>query len=122
MDESLLKKMGLKEGMTFCAINSTDEFNAFMLAQKVVEMVKENADFVLVFVRSKSELATLIELGKKARNPKGKIWLAYPKANAGNKPDINRDSLFKLTTDFNLLINGNFALDDNWSLLRTKDI
>ncbi len=27
MDESLLKKMGLKEGMTFCAINPIAEFD-----------------------------------------------------------------------------------------------
>lgn len=122
MDESLLKKMGLKEGMTFCAIHPTPEFQLSLKAQKIVVIVEENADFVLVFVRKKSELASLIDQGKKARKPGGKIWLAYPKADTASKPDINRDSFFKATPEFGLLINGNFAFEDNWSLLRMKDI
>lgn len=56
MDESLLKKMGLKEGMTFCAIHPTPEFQLSLKAQKIVVIVEENADFVLVFVRKNRNL------------------------------------------------------------------
>lgn len=75
-----------------------------------------------MFVRERAELQRRIEEAKQARKPGGKLWLAYPKATSTLKPDINRDSLFELTQAFGLSINGNFALDDEWSLLRTKDI
>jgi hypothetical protein len=122
MDESLFKKMSLKEGMTLCAINPTEEFGQFLAVQKTIAIVKGNADFVLAFVRERAQLPQLMRDAKQARKEGGKIWLAYPKATSAFKPDINRDSLFGLTPSFGLIINGNFALDDNWSLLRTKDL
>jgi hypothetical protein len=122
MDESTLKKMNLKEGMTLCLIEPYEAFSQFISQQKELSLVSENADFVLVFVRERAELKARIEEAKQARKPGGKLWLAYPKATSTFKPDINRDSLFKLTQEYGLIINGNFALDEDWSLLRTKDL
>jgi hypothetical protein len=122
MDESLFKKMGLKAGMTLCTIKPTEEFGQFLAAQKTIDIVKGNADFVLAFVRERAQLPQLMLEAKQARKAGGKIWLAYPKATSAFKPDINRDSLFELTPTYGLIINGNFALDEEWSLLRTKDL
>lgn len=108
--------------MELCAIQPYEEFKLLLDHQKEYRLVEDNADFVLVFVRNRSELSKLIALAKLARKPGGKLWLAYPKATRSLKPDINRDSLFELTQSYGLIINGNFALDENWSLLRTKDI
>lgn len=122
MDESVFKKKSLKVGMTLCIIEPHEEFDEFLNQQKSIDIVKGDADFVLVFVRARAQLERKIQEAKSARKSNGKIWLAYPKASATVKPDINRDSLFLATQDYGLIINGNFALDDNWSLLRTKDL
>lgn len=122
MDESVFKKKSLKVGMTLCVIEPYEEFDEFLNQQKSIDIVKGDADFVLVFVRARAQLERKIQEAKSARKSNGKIWLAYPKASATVKPDINRDSLFVATQDYGLIINGNFALDDNWSLLRTKDL
>lgn len=122
MDESVFKKTSLKVGMTLCVIEPYEEFDEFLNQQKSIDIVKGDADFVLVFVRARAQLERKIQEAKSARKSNGKIWLAYPKASATVKPDINRDSLFVATQDYGLIINGNFALDDNWSLLRTKDL
>jgi hypothetical protein len=122
MDETILNKMSLKAGMTLCVLYPYAEFAEILRRQTLVKIVESEADFVLAFVRQRSELAGLVEAAKKARKAGGKLWLAYPKANATTKPDINRDSLFELTQTMGIIINGNFALDENWSLLRTKDL
>ncbi len=122
MDETILKKMNLSEGMDVCIQHPYAEFDLFMQNQQLVHIVNKEADFVLVFVRNRNELSERIEEAKKARKKLGKLWIAYPKATATLKPDLNRDSLFQLTQAYGLLINGNFALDENWSLLRTKDM
>ncbi|MGB7595580.1 MAG: hypothetical protein WBL80_08440 [Erysipelotrichaceae bacterium] len=122
MDDSLFKKLNLKAGMTLCVIAPYDDFAHFLKAQKAFEIVTHDADFVLVFVRERAELIQRIDEAKQARKSGGKLWLAYPKATSTHKPDINRDSLFELTQGYGLIINGNFALDEQWSLLRTKDI
>jgi hypothetical protein len=122
MDESTFKKMNLKDGMTLCVIEPYEAFRQFVNQQKELNIVTENADFVLVFIRERAELNQRIDEAKQARKPGGKVWLAYPKATSTFKPDINRDSLFKLTQTYGLIINGNFALDEDWSLLRTKDM
>lgn len=69
MDDSLFKKMNLKAGMTICVIAPADTFAKFLDQQEMIDVVTQDADFVVAFVRERAELRQRIDEAKQARKP-----------------------------------------------------
>lgn len=121
--ETIFKKMFIKSGMKLAYCDIDGVLETYLKNQSMIELVDNEADVVMGLVLSLKDVDKCIESLKQKRKKGSNIWLVYPKANKSLKPDINRDILFVYTQDKHRLIaNGNIALDDNYSMLRFKDI
>ena len=121
--ETIFKKMYIKPGMKLAFVDKDGILEPYLRNQSIVELVEKDADVVMGLVLSLKDVDNCIELLKLKRKKGSNIWLVYPKATKTLKPDINRDILFAYTQDkYQLIANGNIALDESYSMLRFKDI
>lgn len=114
-DSELAKKLNLKSGMTVRIVSPPDDVDLSLLPVGK----SDNADGVLIFVRT---LADVERLGEKAieaaRN--GKVtWMAYPKARQLGT-DLNRDILWQAMRGRGIEANRQISIDDVWSAMRFK--
>src|SRR5579872_2523623 len=102
---NLHAKLQLKPGQTVRQIGGPN------LSLPTVDM---SADAVLVFVKTKAELAdhlpALVAAGKRG----AVVWLAYPKAKQLDT-DLNRDLLHEYMREHQLDAVRQIAIDDVWS-------
>jgi hypothetical protein len=121
--EAIFNKMHIKSGMKLAYSDMNGILEAYLKNQSVIDLVDNEADVVMGLVLSLKDVDKCIESLKQKRKKGSNIWIVYPKANKTLKPDINRDILFAYTQDkHKLIVNGNIALDDNYSMLRLKDL
>lgn len=121
--DSILKKMHVKPGMRLAYIDINDVLKTYLDTQTTAVLVEEEADVVMGLVLAMKDVDVCVEQMKAKRKKGSTIWMVYPKAKIGFKPDINRDILFVYAQNHHQLIaNGNIALDEDYSMLRFKDI
>ena len=118
----------VQRGSVFFAF-SGDTFNAAEKSSEALEngaiavIVEDDADVVMGLVLAMKDVDACVDQMKAKRKPGSNLWMVYPKAKKGLKPDVNRDILFAYTQDRHQLIaNGNIALDEDYSMLRFKDL
>lgn len=121
--DAILKKMHVKEGMKLAYVDLEGILKPYLDAQTTAVIVEDDADVVLGLVLAMKDVDSCVAQMKLKRKPGSNIWMVYPKAKKGFKPDVNRDILFAYTQEHHQLIaNGNIALDEEYSMLRFKDI
>jgi ACT domain-containing protein len=80
----------------------------------------KSVDFIQIFVTSKKELEENLNELKLYLNPKGLLWVTYPKGTSKIKIDINRDIIREYAKSIKLEGVAMISIDDTWSALRMK--
>jgi hypothetical protein len=123
---SLIKKLVIKTGYNVILINPPDGYLDRMgelpESSKYIELNKEPADVIQVFVKTMDEVLQNIGIWKKSLKPKGILWITYPKGTSKVKTDLNRDILWKRLKDYGFDANAIFSVDATWSAMRFKII
>jgi hypothetical protein len=114
MDVSAAKKLQVKDGWKVRVVNQPDG-----VALDVETTTAEPAEGVLVFVRSKADLAAHAGPAIEAARADRLAWIAYPKAGQLNA-DLNRNILWKLLEGHGVRPVRQIAIDDVWSALRFR--
>jgi hypothetical protein len=73
---------------------------------------------IVLFVRSRAELAKGYERASKRLTDAGGLWIAWPKKASGVKTDMTEDAVRELCLPSGLVDNKVCAIDDTWSGLR----
>jgi len=122
----LLKKLGVKDGMTALLIALPDDieplvsFDGWKKAKRA-KSAKGAAgpyDYVHIFTAKRADYATAVPLLKKALAPNGMIWASWPKKSSGVPCDMTDVDIRSLGLKAGLVDIKVCAVDEIWSGLK----
>ncbi|MGH2851787.1 MAG: DUF3052 domain-containing protein, partial [Solirubrobacteraceae bacterium] len=73
---------------------------------------------IVLFARERRELARRLEGAVAALEPRGGLWLAWPKRSSGVPSDLDDANVRELGLATGLVDNNVCAIDETWSALR----
>lgn len=120
MDQSVYKKMRLKEHTVGKYINAPKDYIYMAHQQTYINFEDENPMFYHVFVYSVQDYIEQMEKIKKLLKPETKLWISYQKKKKYEHQDMNRDKTFEFKDRLNLVPYANVSLDDTWSCIGLK--
>ena len=120
----LVKKLLIRAGQRLAILNAPEGYSELLgelpAGVKPLDSVQGSLDFVQVFVKTSSEVNTLIPGILKSLKRDGLLWVCYPKRGAGVETDLNRDILWKATEKFGLRPVSLVAVNKTWSAMRLR--
>lgn len=124
--DPILKKMNFKDGMLIRIWNGPNELNSLFEAwekEGLIAKSQEKPTFLIAFVQTEEEVRKYF-LELHALSPEDEaIWMAYPKGTSKKyKPQINRDSGWKIVGDMDYEGVRQIAIDEDWSALRFRKL
>ena len=125
----LVKKLGIKSGFDLTFVNPPPNFVQVLDLPAETSVISASArqplDFVLLFVKSRQELATKFSLFAAKLKPTGMLWVSWPKKSSGVKTDLTDNVVRELGLSEGLVDVKVCAVDDIWSglkfVIRLKD-
>lgn len=123
-DKTAFDKMVVKNAQALAVLNDGGE-HAALLAQLPAERRMEegdSADWILLFARSRAELAQYLPAAQARLAPGGALWVAYRKGGVKAGSDIHRDDLRSFAQAVGLDSVAMIAIDSEWSALRLKQV
>ena len=119
----LPKKLGIKEEARLAIVGKVpDGFDRTLgklpSGVEVRSQVRGRADVIVCFVTSRAELARRFPALKKALEPDGGLWIAWPKRSSGADTDMTEDVVREIGIPGGLVDNKVCAIDETWSGLR----
>lgn len=125
----LLKKLNYKNQSIVYILNSPDEFKENLEAISNLVPVSQKLDsenkyaFLLAFVKSVDEVATLSKDIINNLVDDGVLWFAYPKKTSKKyKSNITRDFGWETLNDLGYQGVRLISIDDNWSAFRFRSV
>ena len=113
----LARKLGFKGGMRVVYVNPPDGF-----AVDGIELVRprlaKDTDLVVFFTVQRSELARRLAALRRAIEPDGMLWVAWPKRASGIRTDMTEGAVREIALPTGLVDTKVCAIDDVWSGLR----
>lgn len=126
---SIFQKLQFKKQKKILVLNSPDEFRPHLEKISTIARIDEilttdvKYGFVLIFVKSCSEIIFLIQKIVPLLNPDALLWFAYPKKSSKKyQSDISRDQGWQVLGDAGFEAVRQIAIDDDWSALRFRRI
>lgn len=124
--DPILKKMYFKEGMKIRIWNTPNDLNSLFISwekEGFLSEPDEKPTFMIAFVQTEEEVRKYF-LEMNALSPGDEaIWMAYPKGTSKKyKPQINRDSGWKIVGDMDYEGVRQIAIDEDWSALRFRKL
>jgi hypothetical protein len=113
----LARKLGFKEGMRVVYVNPPDEF-AVEGIEMTAARLDNGTDLVVCFVMARSELERRLAALRRAIEPAGMLWVAWPKRASGIRTDMTEDVVRDVALPTGLVDTKVCAIDDVWSGLR----
>ncbi|WP_230537272.1 DUF3052 family protein [Janthinobacterium sp. EB271-G4-3-2] len=116
--------MYVKNTTALAVLNDGGEHGA-LLAQLPAERVVregENADWILLFARSRAELERFLPVAQARLTQGGALWVAYRKGGVKAGSDIHRDDIRLYAQESGLDSVAMVAIDADWSALRLKQV
>jgi hypothetical protein len=115
-------KLGIKSGHTVAFLSAPEDF-ADALGQLPAEVeVRGRAagrvDVIVFFTKRRAELARRFDALKRALDPAGGLWVAWPKRSSGVATDVTEDVVREIALERGLIDNKVCAIDETWSGLR----
>ena len=121
-EKTIAEKMYVKNAKALAVLNDGGEHGE-LLAQLPAERCvseAEHADWLLLFARSRAELAQYLPLAQARLAPGGALWVAYRKGGVKAGSDIHRDDIRAFAQSVGLDSVAMVAIDSDWSALRLK--
>ena len=113
----LARKLGFKEGMRVVYVNSPDGF-AVDGIEGVRARLGKGTDLVVFFTKERRELERRLASLRRAIEPDGMLWVAWPKRASGVATDMTEDVVRDVALPTGLVDTKVCAIDDVWSGLR----
>jgi len=79
-------------------------------------------NFIMIFVKNKTELEKTIFKAVKLLNKEGLIWICYPKGSSGIQTDLTRDKGWESLSKVNMQWLSLISLDETWSAFCMKNV
>jgi hypothetical protein len=117
----LVKKLGIKSGFSVVFVNAPIDFvNTLDLPPDVVihKTPKSQLDFVLLFVKSETQLTQKFSHLAAKLKPTGMLWVAWPKKSSGVATDLSFTNVQAIGLAAGLVDTKICAVDDVWSGLK----
>jgi hypothetical protein len=117
----LAKKLGIREGSRVAAISAPSGFEKSLkvpAGTKLATSARGRQDVIIFFVKRKADLARRLPSFKRALEPDGGLWIAWPKKASGVATDLSFEPVQELGLASGLVDNKVCAIDDTWSGLR----
>jgi len=124
-DNTVLKKLAYRGEDPVLVIGAPAEFRATMraFAGNVNEKPAGRYGFVMVFVKSASELANLAPTAAARVEGDGRLWFCYPKKSSRRyQTDISRDVGWRPLGELGFEPVTLVAIDEDWSALRFRRV
>ena len=125
----LFKKLNFKQHNEILILSSPAEFEAELNAMKDSTTIKTDIkdiseiEFVLTFIKMRTEIDTLTPFIDKKLRGDGIVWFAYPKRTSGQyKAEINRDKGWDMLGKSGFEAVRQVSIDDDWSALRFRKV
>jgi hypothetical protein len=113
----LARKLGFKEGMRVVYVNPPDGFAVDGIADVRARLGK-GTDLVVFFTKERRELERRLGALRRAIEPDGMLWVAWPKRASGVRTDMTEDVVRDVALPTGLVDTKVCAIDDVWSGLR----
>jgi hypothetical protein len=113
----LVRKLGFKEGMRVVYVNPPDGFAVDGIETTATRLAK-GTDLVVCFVMARSELERRLGALRRAIEPDGMLWVAWPKRASGIRTDMTEDVVREVALPTGLVDTKVCAIDEVWSGLR----
>lgn len=119
----LARKLGLKEGFSYLLYHEPDYYyelfgelpeNLSLLNNRVME----SADFIHMFLRTETELTTMVKQYQPVLKKTGSLWISWPKGSSKIKTDLKRDMIRSYVLSIGLVDVKVAAIDEDWSGLK----
>jgi hypothetical protein len=118
----LPRKLGIKEGLRVAVLSAPDGFDRTLGrlpdGVQVRRQARGTVDVILFFVTRRAELARRFPTMKRALEPDGGLWIAWPKKTSGVATDLAFEQVQEIGLGAGLVDNKVCAIDDTWSGLR----
>jgi hypothetical protein len=118
----LVTKLGIKEGHRVAFPAAPDDFRGLLGELPEGVSVKSRAagplDVIVFFTKRRAELERRLPALRKALDPAGGLWVAWPKRSSGVETDLTEDEVRELGLTNKLVDNKVCAIDETWSGLR----
>ena len=111
------RKLGFKEGMRVAYVNPPDGF-AVEGIEDVRARLGTGTDLVLFFTKERRELERRLAALRRAIEPDGMLWVAWPKRVSGIRADMTEGAVREIALPTGLVDTKVCAIDEVWSGLR----
>lgn len=119
----LPKKLGVKEKTRLTLVGAVPRgfdrtLGRLPAGVEVRKQARGRSDVIVCFVTRRSELARRFPALKRALEPAGGLWIAWPKRASGIETDMTEDVVREIAIPGGLVDNKVCAIDETWSGLR----
>ena len=118
----LPKKLGIKEGHRLALLDAPPGLSAVLgeLPEGVTvrTAARGRLDVIVCFLQSRARLERRFASLKRALEPGGGLWIAWPKRASGIETDVTEDVVREVALANGLVDNKVCAIDETWSGLR----
>ena len=123
-EKTVAEKMYVKNATTLAVLNEGGEHGELLAQLPPERLVREdeNADWILLFARSRAELEQFLPVAQARLAPGGALWVAYRKGGVTAGSDIDRDDIRLYAQESGLDSVAMVAIDAGWSALRLKQV
>jgi hypothetical protein len=129
MISEIFRKLNYKEGYKIVILNSPKSFDEEIDKLKSNAVVNKsisknvNIDFIMLFVKMKAEIDSLVPKVMDRLSEDALLWIAYPKKSSKEyDSDISRDSGWAVLGEYNYEPVRMISVDENWSALRFRNV
>lgn len=126
----LVKKLGIKSGMTICILNAPVNYAATLggLPDEVNHLKtpqKGKMDFIQIFCKDSAVFLKNYAKMKEALRPGGMLWISWPKKSSAVVSDLTENFIRNHALENGLVDVKVCAVDETWSglklVIRLKD-
>lgn len=118
----LVKKLGIKPGFRIAFLHAPPDVVASidLPAETTVcaASSRQTLDFIILFVKSKQDLAKKFSPAAAKLKPDGMLWISWPKKASGIKTDLTENVVRELGLSEELVDVKVCAVDEIWSGLK----
>lgn len=119
----ILKKLKLTSQSPILILNAPEEYKEVIrdIEGEVHTDIKGKYKFIQVFAKSIAEAKEYIGACIEALDGDGYLWICYPKGTSKKyKSDLNRDTTFEVTAEYNFQGVTLVSIDNDWSAFRIR--